>query len=106
MQRVLRVVLVIFSLSIFASIPVTSFAQQANTPKPAPAKKAPAATPAEKQAEPAIKPETPAEPKPAIREAPGDKYKCSIIILSSLYHIHQRAKLQGWSRVESAQRFQ
>ena len=76
MQRILRAVLVIFSVSILAgSISVPSFAQQADTPKPA-AKKPAATAPAEKQAEPAIKPETPAEPRPAIREAAaGDKDK-------------------------------
>ncbi len=74
MQRIFRAVLVIFSASIFATFTVTSFAQQADTPKPA-AQKKPAAAPAGKQAEPAAKPEAAPEPRPAIREASGDKDK-------------------------------
>jgi carboxypeptidase C (cathepsin A) len=48
-----------------------SFAQQADTPKPAAPKKAAAAPAAEKPAESAVKPE--AEPKPAAREGAGDR---------------------------------
>ena len=52
---------------------VASFAQQADTPKPATPKKPAAAQSSEKPAESATKPETPAEPKPAPREASADK---------------------------------
>jgi carboxypeptidase C (cathepsin A) len=74
MQRLFRV-LVIFSVSIFASFTITSFAQQANTQKPASQKKPATATPAEKPAEPAAKPEAAPEQRPAMHETPGDKDK-------------------------------
>jgi carboxypeptidase C (cathepsin A) len=57
-----------------ASLAVTSFAQQADAPKPAAPKK-PAAQSAEKPAESAAKPETPPEPKPAPRENAPDREK-------------------------------
>src|SRR5260370_10055208 len=53
----------------------TSSAQQVEPSKTAPAKKQAAAAPQEKAAESAIKPEVPAEPRPAPREASGDKEK-------------------------------
>ena len=73
MQRLFRV-LVIFSVSIFASFTITSFAQQANTQKPAAQKKPAAAPPAEKPVE-AAKPEAAPEQRPAMHETPGDKDK-------------------------------
>jgi carboxypeptidase C (cathepsin A) len=56
---------------------VASFAQQTGTPKAPAAKKAPPAPSAasEKPAESAAKAEAAAEPKPSIREIPGDKDK-------------------------------
>ncbi len=75
MQRLFRRLGHFFSVSIFASFTLTSFAQQADTPKPAAQKKPAAAPAAEKQAEPGAKPETAPEPRPAIREASGDKDK-------------------------------
>lgn len=72
MNQVLRtfsVVLIVFLSSVFS----TSFAQQADTPKPPAQKKQPASPPAAKSDETASKPEPPAaEPKPAIREAPSE----------------------------------
>jgi carboxypeptidase C (cathepsin A) len=82
MQRLLRTfvaVPIIFAALIFtASLASTSFAQQADAPKPVAPKKPPAAQaaqPAEKPAESAMKPEAPSEPRPAMREVPGDRDK-------------------------------
>src|SRR5579864_4844360 len=52
-----------------------SFAQQAQSTKPAAPRKQATTPPAEKPAETTPKPETPTEQKPAIREAPADKEK-------------------------------
>jgi len=74
MKRVLptfAAVLIVFITSFAA----TSFAQQADAPKPTTPKKPPAAQASEKPAESAGKPETPAEPKPAPRETPADREK-------------------------------
>jgi carboxypeptidase C (cathepsin A) len=53
----------------------SSFAQQADTSKPAAPKKPAPAQASEKPAESAVKPEAPTEPKPAARETSGDKEK-------------------------------
>ncbi len=52
-----------------------AFTQQTEAPKTSTAKKAPTAQPAEKPAESMAKPETAAEPKASIHEAPADKDK-------------------------------
>ena len=77
MQRLLRT-LVVVPIILAAFFAVTSFAQQADAPKPAAPKKQPAAQsaqPGEKPAESAAKPEASPEPRPAMREAPGDRDK-------------------------------
>ena len=68
---------VILSFIVVAVTPfaASSSAQQAEPSKTAAAKKQAAAQPSEKPAESAIKPEVPAEPRPATREASGDKEK-------------------------------
>src|SRR5689334_3804362 len=63
------------ALTIFlSSLNATSFAQQPDSKKPAASKKQ-AQPPVEKPAEANLKPDPPAEPKPAIREIPGEKDK-------------------------------
>jgi carboxypeptidase C (cathepsin A) len=63
------------ALMMLTSCAATAFAQQADTPKPAPSKKQTAAQSSEKPAESAIKPEPVAEQRPAPREASSDKEK-------------------------------
>src|ERR1039457_918730 len=79
MNRLFRrfgaVLIRVAALIVVASCAATSFAQQADTPKPAAAKKQAAAQSSEKPAESAVKPEPGAEPRPAPREASQDKDK-------------------------------
>jgi carboxypeptidase C (cathepsin A) len=79
MNRLFRrfgaVLITVAALIVVASCAATSFAQQADTPKPAAAKKQAAAQSSEKPAESAVKPEPSAEPRPAPREASQDKDK-------------------------------
>jgi carboxypeptidase C (cathepsin A) len=79
MNRLFRrfgaVLIRVAALIVVASCAATSFAQQADTPKPAAAKKQAAAQSSEKPAESAVKPEPGAEPRPATREASQDKDK-------------------------------
>jgi len=62
-------------ITVAASLVVTSFAQQADAPKPAATKKQPAAQSTEKPAETLAKPEAPAEPKPMPHESSADRDK-------------------------------
>jgi len=75
-SRMFAVTLILgFAAVLVIPFAATSSAQQAEPSKTAAAKKpAPAQSP-EKPAESAIKPEATAEPKPAVREASGDKEK-------------------------------
>ena len=79
MKRLSRMFAVnlIFGFAAVLVIPfaATSSAQQAAPSKTATAKKPAPAQSSEKPAESAIKPEPPAEPKPAVHEASGDKEK-------------------------------
>ena len=76
MKRIFRALAAVFLTSILASlVAATSFAQQPDASKPAPPKKSAAAPSSEKPTESAVKPEATAEPKPAGREASGDKEK-------------------------------
>jgi carboxypeptidase C (cathepsin A) len=79
MNRLFRrfgaVLISVAALIVVASCAATSFAQQADTPKPAAAKKQAAAQSSEKPAESAVKTEPGAEPRPAPREASQDKDK-------------------------------
>ncbi|HEY6369760.1 MAG TPA: peptidase S10 [Candidatus Sulfotelmatobacter sp.] len=76
MKRMFRAVATVFISAIFASlVAATCFAQQPDTSKTAAAKKPAATASPEKPAESAIRPEAPAEPRPAARESSGDKEK-------------------------------
>jgi len=76
MKRLFRTLLAVCLAAIFATcFGTTSIAQQADSPKPPAAKKPAPAASAEKPAENAAKPEAAAEPKPAPREAAGDRDK-------------------------------
>jgi carboxypeptidase C (cathepsin A) len=75
MNRIFRALVSVFFTLVFAGlVAMTCVAQQADTKTAAPKKPAAAVSP-EKPAESAIKPEAAAEPKPALREASGDKEK-------------------------------
>ncbi len=67
----MRTISGLFTIILIVALSAT-FGQQSDTPKPATAKKQPAAQSAEKPPESSAKPETPPEPKPA-HEGPGDK---------------------------------
>jgi len=76
MKRLFRTLLAVCLAAIFATcFGTTSIAQQADSPKPPAAKKPAPAASAEKPAENAAKPKAAAEPKPAPREAAGDRDK-------------------------------
>jgi carboxypeptidase C (cathepsin A) len=72
MQRMFRTFAAVL-ISIAAIFIASSFAQQADNPKTAAPKKAPAAPASEKPAESSIKPEATPEQKAAPREASGDR---------------------------------
>ncbi len=81
MQRLLRTLVavpILAALILTASFAALSFAQQADAPKAAAAKKQPATPPgqsAEKPAENPAKPEAPPESRAAMHESPGDRDK-------------------------------